>query len=157
MHAVAFIFGDVQQAVIACNTAHLLLPKLNAQLVARLVSLVDETVAHIADLGIKRVGIVASPTTIKNRLYGQPLRAIGITLVTPSTPQMVIIEQAIRGVIAGNADNHRQQLLAIIQDMLQDCEAVVLGCTELSVLAKDISNCIDPLAIVTHKLLNKIK
>ena len=157
MHAVGFIFGADQQAVIACNTAHLLLPKLDAELRIRLVSLVEATVAHIASKGFKRVGIVASPTTVKSQLYSQPLQAIGITLVTPSTPQMVIIEQVIRGVIAGNARKHRQQLRSIIQSMLSDCEAVVLGCTELSVLAERLPHCIDPLDIVTRKLLDKAK
>ncbi len=121
----------------------------------RLVSLVEVTVAHIASKGLQRVGIVASPTTVKSQLYSQPLQAIGVTLVSPSAPQLVIIEQVIRGVIAGNAQSHAKQLHSIVQSMLRDCEAVILGCTELSVLAKHMPHCIDPLAIVTQKLLDK--
>lgn len=141
----------------ACNTAHLLLDQLEETLQHKIISLIDMTINEIFKSDLKKVGILASPTTIRSGLYTKPLQAAGVSVVLPTTEGQTLIERMIRQVIAGNANaNTTPQLSAIISRMKDDgCEAVVLGCTELSVImgpdsTKDI---IDPLTIAARELV----
>lgn len=140
----------------ACNTAHLLLPALQLQRRCHVASLIESTVHEIQTQGIKRIGIMASPTTIRSGLYEKPLRALGIDVHTPSDSQLIKIERAIRCVIAGSElICSRIALRHIQEDMFASgAQAILLGCTELSVLFPEKDrNLIDPLHIITNVLM----
>ncbi len=100
-----------------------------------------------------QIGLMASPTTIRTELYEKPLRDLGIAVQTPNHEQLMEIEQAIRSVIAGTDTRSAKLALRSIQaDMLANgAEAILLGCTELSVLFPDKEKAlIDPLHIITN-------
>jgi len=48
-------------------------------------SLIEETAMSIQATGVKRIGLLASPTTIKSGLYEKPLLAIGCSVILPTT------------------------------------------------------------------------
>lgn len=141
--------------VIACNTAHLLAPAIEERLGIRIVSLIEHTANEAKRRGITCLGILASPTTIRSKLYEQPLRSIGINVIVPDSPQIEIVERAIRSVLAGMPPvKHRQALETVIDSLKQrGAEAILLGCTELSVLLpRQKPDRLDPLHIITTKL-----
>lgn len=154
-----FIFGEDDKIVIACNTAHLLVPELERRLGVRFISLTRNTVAEITRLGLHRIGLLASPTTIHTRLYENALQVKDIEVILPSPVKQQKIEHIIRDVIAGRP---HKQLQAGLQPIMRDlersgAEAVLLGCTELSVLFPGESAMrIDPLHIIVKKLVKEI-
>jgi len=145
--------------VIACNTAHLLLPELEAYTGRAFVSLIQITVDTVKSLAIDKVGLLASPTTIKTKLYQQRLEDIGVQVITPTSSQLDDIETSIRAVIAGaEANDLVGGMHHILRHMkLQGAQSIILGCTELSVIFTGLNDnsIIDPLTLAAVKLLGE--
>lgn len=132
----------------------MLLPELQEHCGAEFVSLIETTAQHVHRQGIKTVGLLASPTTLRTRLYTDRLEALGIAVVEPSIADRNMAESLIRAVISS-----RQVPLTALVPLIerlqeQGAEAVILGCTELSVIAADKSQTglIDPLRLVAQAL-----
>lgn len=157
-HEIAGIaIGPDDVAAIACNTAHLLVPLLHPTLTSRLVSLIGTSVDSIRDRKLSRVGVVASPTTIRSKLYEQPLAQSGIATFVPSKVEQDAVEGLIRSVIAGRTAGI-QQVEAVIERLAsRGAQAVLLGCTELSVVfrARRSDVLIDPLDVLANKLIEE--
>lgn len=107
------------------------------------------------------VGIIASPTTIRTRLYEDELRANGLKVILPSQEEIGTIEECIRKVICGHdvgiLQNH---LEPIIKSMMErGAKKMLLGCTELSVIFGETSHTdlVDPLTIIACELLSDAK
>ncbi len=142
---------------LACNTAHILLPKIEAAYNVNFVSLVQTTVDSVQGTGIKRVGLLASPTTLKSGLYQKPLVRIGCDVILPTTEDIHNLERAIRHVITNASASQVKSLVeSIVERMVEEgAEQVILGCTELSVIFSDSSSkhIVDTLRIVSERLL----
>lgn len=148
-----FRSGTNQRVVIACNTAHLLIPQLIFHDGQQLVSLIDETVGWIAAKQYRRVGLLASPTTLRSGLYRRQLNDLGVRLQTPDSDELLELESIIRATIGGQA-GQAVRLGTMVNHMLASgCERVLLGCTELSLVAGQLAGCIDPLQVVVPRLL----
>lgn len=145
--------------VIACNTAHLLLPALEAECGQKFTSLIEATLCAVKQSGCRAVGLLASPTTIRTKLYQSLLEREGIRVIVPNKAEEKTVETSIRSVIAGNdPTSSKPGLCNIVRHMkLQGAQSVILGCTELSVVFTDANDrsVIDPLTLVTSKLLGE--
>ncbi|MGH7240823.1 MAG: aspartate/glutamate racemase family protein [Candidatus Saccharimonadales bacterium] len=138
----------------ACNTAHLLLPELEARLGKQFLSLISTTVANLKAKQVRCIGILASPTTIKTKLYESALGTVGIACKLPTAKEQQRIEEVIRGVIAGKVSTSK--LEPIMQRLrAEGATHLLLGCTELSVAFahSDDTSLLDPLGIITEQLL----
>ena len=60
---------NVSIFAIACNTAHILLDQLKLTSNKSFVSMIDEIVKIVRSAGIKRIGLLASPTTFQSGLF----------------------------------------------------------------------------------------
>ena len=144
---------------IACNTAHLLLKDLQANTNVPFVSIVDEVTKKIAKANIKKVGLLASPTTIKSGLYQDKLSEVNIELIIPSKTQVLIVENVIRNVLAGKLNKtDKQKIISVARSLTQKgAEGIILGCTELPLIfPKDFSLPVfDSIEILARALLNK--
>lgn len=133
----------------------MLLPALEARLGIKFDSLIAHTVDEIAGREIKKVGLLASPTTIRTKLYEKPLQVKSIEVILPSQAEIAQTEQAIRGVIGGAKPS---TFRAAIEDIAsgferRGAEAVLLGCTELSVIFSGCkSGYIDPMDTMVNTL-----
>jgi aspartate racemase len=121
----------------ACNTAHLLYPRLSSIKGANFISMIDAVVDEVKNLGIKRVGILATPTTIKTRLYQDKLSLINTEFYTLSLNDQSKYESVIRSVISGNTlksqvDYLYKSTVEFIEEYQLD--GIVLGCTELPLM-----------------------
>ena len=123
---------------IACNTAHLLAPDLQRLTDVPFISIIEETAYYISQHKSTKVGILASPVTIKSNLYQTALKKYRIESITPNAKDLEYIEQAIRAVISGNdLTSHKVKLLQISNKLFdQGAEQIILGCTELPVIIK---------------------
>lgn len=64
---------QVGMFAIACNTAHLLFNQLQAVSKVPFVSMIDAIAEEVKDCGIKKVGLLASPTTFQIGLFQKVL------------------------------------------------------------------------------------
>ena len=152
--------------IIACNTAHLLQPDIEQRLNIRITSMVDVAIDY-ASSHYKTIRLLASPTTIRTGLYDKPLKAAGVTVLTPDKDEEQALEVIIRAVISGQTIS--QAALDKIPITAQSEQAnavnyinnypssppVLLGCTELSCAFAEKPNTIDPMNILLRYLTTK--
>jgi aspartate racemase len=131
-----------EAVVLPCNTAEPFLPAVEAAAGVPVVGIVRATVAEAVALvpGLERVGVLATDGTLAARTYHDELARVGAEALVPSaadqaTVMAVIYEQ----VKAGRPVD--VPALAAVADRLAaaGAQCVVLGCTELSVVAADVT------------------
>jgi aspartate racemase len=147
---------------LACNTAHLLYPDLISYTSAYFPSLIDLVSIQALKNKYQRVGILASPITIKTRLYQNSLDKLGIKSVTPDNNIIDYLETVIRNVIRGENIN-RFKLFNIGNKFIRDnnLDGLIIGCTELPlVFPKNKfpqNQILDSLDILADTLINYVK
>jgi aspartate racemase len=150
-------FKPSDRIVIACNTVHILLPELEAYCGIKFVSMIDLTVKAASNSKAGRIGLLASPTTIESKLYELPLLEAGIKSSLPNKKESLVLESAIRRVIAGEEPSLLQaKLEPILFRMEHDgANKLILGCTELSLILRNStrSNLLDPLDLACKHLI----
>lgn len=121
---------------IACNTAHILLPKLDKVAKKPFISMIDESVLAIKRKGIKTVGLLASPVTIQSKLYQKKLSEEGIQTIIPNTQELQKIQIIISKIIAGktNGENKRSLISIANKLVVKGAKGILLGCTELPLI-----------------------
>lgn len=163
-------------AVIVCNTAHFVLPRLREVSPLPLMELVDETVAFIARRHHgAMVGVLATSGTLASGLYHQPLaerwlRAVslldaehGETLQRRLVMEPVYGGPSLEGLkLGGPLSEARSRLAEAARILVESLEAQVLllGCTEISMALRsaELSGCpvVDPLDVVTRVAIDRI-
>ncbi len=149
------VFGNQKYThiVIACNTAHLLLSEIGQILRARPRSLIECTTNAIEARGILKIGVLASSMTIHTKLYEKSLNRRGVEVIRPSLRQQKRIENMIRLTIANKTPKASDLLSEVKMMQDQGAESVLLGCTELSVIARGaLENTIDPLQEIVNQI-----
>lgn len=121
---------------IACNTAHLLLDQLQAASTIPFISIIDQVVLSVNRDTCSTVGILASPVTLRSKLYQRRLEKDNIHSILPSTKEQKIIEEITRNVIAGRQLTvDRKRLIKIAENLRKKgVQGIILGCTELPLL-----------------------
>lgn len=120
----------------ACNTGHLLLEDLRVQTTKPFVSLLDEVPRFIKKNKIKKVGILATPTTIRTGLYRKGFLRYGIELIEPKKEDVERLGSIILDTIAGKNLEKNSILVQQVARRLLDrgAEAIVESCTEIPLI-----------------------
>lgn len=127
---------------IACNTAHILLPELQAVTKVPFLSIPSLVAKQAKTAGYERVGLLATPTTLGSTLYDETLAGIA-EIVRPNKVFAVQIEQYIYKQLNDTLlKNERQQFKAKVKEFKQanKLDAVILGCTELPLVYGESQN-----------------
>ena len=124
---------EVDHIAIGSNTVHLLLPDFEKRTNIPFVSILSAVTKAIKRDERKRVGILASPVTIKERLYEKFLVKEGIELIYPTLEEQKKVERMVRSVLAGTNNEVIKQEYAKVTHSLftKGAEGIILGCTEL--------------------------
>ncbi|MCM3388539.1 cysteate racemase [Ureibacillus chungkukjangi] len=124
---------------IPCNTAHTFYEDLQSASPVPVLHMIRETAKRAASTGAKRVGVLATDGTLASGVYQQALIEQDIE---PVVPDMVIQHQVMSVIydyVKAGKEVSEHQWHVIEQAMLQlDCDKIILGCTELSIVNKDL-------------------
>lgn len=124
--------------VMTCNTAHYFYEKIEKNVNIPLVNIVEETIKHAKDTNHKKLGILATTGNIKTRLYQNMCEKYGIEyLVLDETRQSQIMEIIYDDIKSGKPANMDKFNSIVDYLKLNNCDGVILGCTELSILKND--------------------
>lgn len=156
----ALQFKKIDQLIVACNTAHLLVDEIEDFSRLPVISLPDSVIGQALDEGVEVLGLLASPTTIKTQLFEN--RAEGrLAIIKPTRIEQERLEIVIRRTIAGKNDNEDLVTILDLAEKLfeRGAQKVALGCTELSVAAESVTDdrLIDSLDAATEALLAKLQ
>ncbi len=167
----------VTVAGMPCNTAHV--PRIFDVLVKevqkrglgiRLLHLVHETIRFIQEQypHVRRVGVLSTAASYRERLYADPLREAGFDVLLPDeTVQTEIVERAIfdpeYGIKARSnpiSPIARQGLLSAVEHLRErGAEVIILGCTEipLAITEEEIDGVylVDPMKALARGLIRE--
>ena len=150
---------NVSKLAIACNTAHILLEDLQSVSRVPFVSIIEEVVNVVRDKKIKKVGLLATPSTIRFGLFENALNKFNIKVVLPTSKERKICEGIIRNVIAGKKSKLDTLQIKLIANSLRKlgAQGIILGCTELPLIfpKKFSIPVFDSLDILAKALLRK--
>ena len=126
--------------LICTNTMHLVAPQIQAGINIPLLHIADATAEEIVEENIKKIGLLGTAFTMEEDFYkGQLEQKYNLEVITPDTNDRKIIHKIIyEELCLGNIqDASRKEYLRIIDDLVKEgAEAVILGCTEITLLVK---------------------
>lgn len=142
-----YLAEDVRQAtamgasfmVMACNTAHQILPRLQALTPVPILSMPQATIdwadRHYPAKSHPRMGYMGTEGSRHAAIYQGPADSAGYQLVDPDP----VLQDRVSGLIYDDVKEgrlDRDRYLGVLGTFLNDyrCDSVLLGCTELSVL-----------------------
>ena len=123
---------------IPCMTAHYFHRELTRFIEAPIVHAIHETAVHLKKHGISKVGIMATDGTIRSRLFQQELEKHGITPVIPGEDGQKCVMSVIYDDIKANRPADMDKFDLASRDLREKgAQAIILGCTELSLVKRD--------------------
>ncbi|MDO6409065.1 aspartate/glutamate racemase family protein [Pantoea phytobeneficialis] len=138
--AVSLERGGADFIVLCTNTMHKVAGQITAAVNIPLLHIADATAERIRQSGVKRVGLLATAFTMEQAFYkGRLQQEYGIEVRVPAAAQRkvvhdIIYQELCLGIIR---DESRARYREIIAQLVADgAEAIILGCTEITLLVK---------------------
>jgi len=146
--------AGVDFIAIACVTAHYFYETIVHAVSIPVINMLDEITLHIKAQGLKNVGLLATDGTIQSRILHNVLQPIGIHLVTPEPVQQEMLMKLIYNIKQGRPVTRESLTKQEEALFAKGAEAVILGCTELSLInGEDDKKRIDVLAVLADAAL----
>lgn len=152
-------YGATNIAMV-CNTGHILYNDLARVSKVNFESIIKVVAHEISSRKYKKVGILATPTTIKYDLYGEELKKYNIQAVYSTAVIQKLHELIIRDMVVGKKDDKKIATLEIETRKLiknKKLDGIILACTELPLVFPKVKfkNVVDCMDILADKLLER--
>lgn len=145
---------------IACNTVHVLLPELQAATSVPFLAIPQLVADKIKELGFRRVGLLATPTTLNSTLYDHAIQRQA-EIIRPDVEFAEQIESYIYKKLDGTlSKTDESSFKNLVQTFRREnsLDAVILGCTELPLVygeSLDDESTLDTLQLLADGLLKE--
>lgn len=131
--------AGAQAIMITSNTVHRQAKDVEAAISVPLLHITDPTVAAILEKGLSRVLLLGTRFTMEQDFISSRFNARGIETLTPDATDRaeinrIIFDELCRGVFRPEATAYFQGVIGNAAS--QGAEAVVLGCTEITLVVK---------------------
>lgn len=124
--------------VMTCNTAHYFYEKIARSVNLPLVNIVEETIKHAKATNHKKLGILATTGNIKTSLYQNMCEKYDMKYLTLDENRQSKVMEIIYDDIKSCKPADMDKFNSIVDYLKEnDCDGVILGCTELSILKND--------------------
>jgi len=136
--------------VIPCNTAHHFTAEVVEATSVPVLSIVDETIAEVVDRrpGTRTVGLLATTGTLSAGVYQRAAQARGLASVEPTDDEQAVVMRVIYEQVKAGRPVDLPALRGVVDALVErGAQTIVLGCTELSVVADDARLLDDPLYV----------
>lgn len=154
--------------VIPCNTAHYFLEEIKSSVVVPVLNIIEETIKFSQErvgttaTPIKTLGIMATEGTITSGTFSHYGAPYGVKMVAPDTAYQKKVNHIIYDCVKAGKPVTEEQMMEVINHLREKgCDAVVMGCTELSIAYKDLeigkknSDVVDTLEVLARATVLK--
>jgi aspartate racemase len=127
---------------IACNTAHYYYQGIDDAVDIPVVNIMEETAQAIArEVGLGSViGLLATEGTVASGVFQDYLEAKGLRVMEPASDDQAVVSSLIYDGVKAGGDYDPGQLVMLAERLrARGCDAVIVGCTELSVIYQGLS------------------
>ncbi len=132
--------------VICSNTMHRMADEVQAAIALPLIHIADATAQPILKAGLRAVGLLGTRFTMKQDFYrGRLSQRHGLQVLVPDAAgrrhvDRIIYEELVRGEIHDESRRIYQRVIEQLREA--GAQAVILGCTEISLLIKPQDSCL---------------
>jgi aspartate racemase len=122
--------------VMPCNSMHIFINELRASVKIPVLSIIEETVKYIKKKKIKKVGIISTAMTLRNKLYENELLKNSISCSGASHTEQSRLDKIILNIVKGEKDKaDYYYLLGTIEKLnKENVDCILLACTDLQLL-----------------------
>lgn len=125
---------------VPCVTSHYFYNTFSDGVHAHVINMVGETVAQLDAAGIRNVGIMATDGTLACGYLQEALDRAGIASVVPDTRGQQKVMDIIYDQIKANREVSVENFLSVAAQLHDNgAETVLLGCTELSLVRREVT------------------
>jgi aspartate racemase len=119
--------------ILPCNTLHKYIKEIRDSVKMPFLSILEETASHLKSLKIKSVGVLATKTSVQDRLYDDVLKGCGINVLYPTKDEQHTLDKIIIELINNEKNNIQGKKIEMICSSLQKngAEGILLACTDL--------------------------
>ncbi len=130
--------AGVDFIVVPCNTINYFYSDMLKMTKIPIYNIIEETTKEIKSCKLSKIGVLATKTTIKTKLYKKMFNKYKIKLLLSNKNEMDLTNKIILNVLEGKKSrNDKKLILKVISNLKEKAaEAIVLGCTELPLLIK---------------------
>lgn len=131
----------VDYIAIPCNTAHYFYSQIQSSVKIPIINIIEETVKHIISNidSVKKIGIMATAGTIYAGSYQRECQKHSIECLVPNEAEQRALMDIIYNQVKAGRPVDNESFMAIIEGLKsRGCDAVILGCTELSIIHSDL-------------------
>lgn len=128
--------------VIPCNTAHYFFDEIQKSVDVPIINILEETVSYAEKTvpNLKCLGILATEGTVISGAYQNIIRKHGLDFRVPSEEDQKSLMHIIYDEVKAGEKVDICEFLRIVGELKKaGSDAVILGCTELSVIKKDFN------------------
>jgi len=138
-----------------CATSHYFYDELSKEINIPILNLLEETAIYINNRNIKNVCLLATDGTIKGKAFHRALEKFNIETTIPQPDIQSDLMEIIYDIKKGT--HVPPDLLNMIAENIlkQESQAVILGCTELCIIADKNPEMINILDVLAQASLNK--
>ncbi|MCZ8537019.1 amino acid racemase [Paenisporosarcina quisquiliarum] len=125
---------------IPCNTAHSFYKEIQQGAGIPVLHMINETAKRAAQIGAKKVGILATTGTLTASVYQLACKDAGIQPVVPDEETQKLVMSVIYDDVKAGQPVDFLKWQQIINQMNElGCDHLILGCTELSIVKKELN------------------
>lgn len=152
--------GGCDLIAIPCNTSHFFFDRLTDCAHVPIVNMVAETIDEAQRLGFIRVGLLCTEGTLAGNVYENYNTHQELNLVRPSEECQRLVDQIIYDQVKANQPVDESMVAEVIRSMAAcGCDALILGCTELSVAFRQVDALdlpiVDSLAVLASCVIDR--
>ena len=131
--------GGADFLVMPCNSLHSFIEDIRNSVEIPVLSIVEETIRFLRNKGIKKVGVLATSSSLKRKLYETELKKEYIEQILPNDFEQARIGKMINNIVLNrHVNKDREELLKIINKFEENgVKIVILACTDLQLLIPD--------------------
>jgi aspartate racemase len=141
----------------SCNTAHFFYDRMIPFFDVPVLHMIKETARRANQMGMQKVGVLATDGTLRSGIYQKALSEEGIRYaVPPERHQKQVMALIYEGIKAGGVTDIGGFYEALEELFAQGAEALILGCTELPIAFQRYridKPCIDPTSVLAAAII----
>ena len=123
---------------IPCMTAHYFHDRLQESLRVQVIDAIEETAGLLFDAGVRKAGVMATDGSVKSGIFHERLKKKGIEYITPDEAGQKKVMSLIYDDVKTGRKADLNAFFEVSDSLFKEgAEAVILGCTELSVIKRD--------------------
>ncbi len=152
--------GGADFIVIPCNSVHVLIDEVKKAVNIPVLSIIEETVQFLKKRDILAVGLLATSSTIREKLYENKLSQNGITVKNLENEDQKLIGDIINNLVHSRQDDvDKKKLVEITQNFVdKGIRTILLACTDLQLITPAIADIeiIDSMEILVQSTVREI-